>query len=349
MKTGWISAVVLLLLGVGVGADVTEEQALEAARRAIGSDLELIRTRETGKYDPQYDLCVQSKDARLLVSVDKRTGRLESYARQRPLWPGKQEGKPPPTVMSPDEAEEVAVAEARRLMGNDYDRLGERVRTMDTEYNTVKVEWPALRVGDPPRWGVMPGCDVTVSLVDGRIVSFHSFVPECGEPIAPKVSADEALAAARRHLGNEHAKKFGEPWLSQNEHGPGTLDWYVKLSTGCPPGTPVPGPDGRTEIVYTSGAGLHLICVNALTGEIVEDQTYGGVPATWQDADGELSGGETPWAGDSAGVTRGEEGPKGRDRVVARGTWQTPLLALAATAVAVACAGATYIVLRRRR
>jgi len=341
MKASTLIGAILLIAPWASGArgDVTIDEALETVRRTMGSDLEVIRTRQTGRYYPKYRFFARPEGRRLSVSVDKHTGRLESYTRPTPLWPGKAEGTPAPSVMSVQEAERIAVAEALRLMGEDYSRLGPSKRSLDPEYNTVDIYWPQQLVGDPPRGGVTPGCTVKVSLVDGGIVSFSSRVPECSDPIPPKVTADEAVEAARKHLDDATATPARAPSLIQNQYGPGTLHWYVKLATAPPPPTRVVKADGTVEEVHISGAGLHLITVDALTGEVVGDSQAGGTEAIPPGESEE----PTPLPSTASVIPSPEPAPN------AGGTPAVPVVPLAGAGVVLVLAAAAVVVVRRRR
>jgi len=320
-------------------AEVTQDQALSAVRSTLGADAQLIKTRETGRYYPKYRMLVQLGDLRLTATVDKRTGRFQSYRRATPQWPGRQQGEPAPTVIAPKEAERIAVAGAQRIMGDDYAGLGPRTSSLDEDYNVLGVYWPEQLVGDPPRGGVTPECTVTVSLVDGGIVAVQSRVPEWSQPVTPRVTAEQAVEIARKHLNDPTANLIKDAVLDQNDRGPGSLDWYVTLASAPPAPTRVVKADGTVEEVHISGAGLHLVTVDALTGEVVGDSQAGGTEAIPPGESEEF----TPLPSTASVIPSPEPVTK------AGGTPALPVVPLVTVGVALLLGVAAVVVVCRRR
>jgi hypothetical protein len=164
-------------------------------------------------------------------------------------------------------------------------------------------------------------------------------VPEYSEPIPPKVSADEALEVARRHLRDPSAKLTKAAILDQNDRGPGSLDWLLEVLTEPPPPSRVVKPDGTVEEYQVSGAGLHRITVDALTGEVVEDVVPRSAEA--------IAGAEPEQPAPPASVA--SVVPSAEPVTNAGGTPAVPVVPLAGAGVVLVLAVGALVVIRRRK
>jgi len=282
---------------------------------------------------------VPSDGGSTIYSVDLVTGKFSGYSHPYPAWKRRDEGEPCPAgIMGEREAEAIAKAEAKRLMGDAYGNLDTwEVRMVaDRGYADVRGEGPKL--GDPPR-EVLPTCLVSVSLLDGSIVCYLQAFPLNTDPVPLKVSEEEAISIARTAMGDRSAKVAKPPFLYQDPHKERDVTWHVQLV----------GDRGSSSSVPEWGGALNDYTIDALTGTIVR---------TTQPTERSAASAEEPERpvasrGASALMTSAVASPATGPATGAEPTglclrrMGLPLAIVSASVLL--CAGGTLVLLRRRR
>jgi len=245
------------------------------------------------------------------VSVDMTRGEFDCVIRPRP------DGNPSLAV---EQCLAYAQAEAAAQMGDDAEDLTWTAELLVDEEVLCRGEGPL--VGTPPRSGLTPSCDVSVSTVDGTIVGFSDIIPEGEEPITPTVSAEDAEDIAIQATGLEGGTIVGAPELSQER---GALTWFVT--------------------VHPPSGGYDWTCtVSATTGAVIDV----GEPETGAPQDGKAA--EPPAApGASAPPTRAMLPPGVGDPAEPAPTWRRAVVLPIVAVALLVCAAGGLVLLRRRR
>jgi len=232
-------AMVLGLLGttaVGASATITVEEARVIAQAHTATSLqnadvdvdETPQGRQTATFRvTQGQECIES------VCVDMTRAEFEGLWRPRP------EGTPTLTV---NQCLAYAQAEAEAQMGDDAQNLTWGAELIVPEEVACTGKGPL--VGTPPRSGLTPSCEVSVSTVNGTIIDFSDTIPEGEEPITPTVSAEDAEDIAIQATGLEGGTIVGAPELSQER---GALTWFVTVHP------PSGGNDWHCTVSATTG------------------------------------------------------------------------------------------------
>lgn len=125
-----------------------------------------------------------------------------------------------------------------------------------------KVTGTGRLVGDPPRWGLTPDVLATVRQ-DGAITSWLATCPpEGASPRQAAVTLEQALAAAREHLGDETLV------LASPDDCP-LVQWYDRFEYVLR----LASPSTTQEGVIAPGPAV--VCVDAVSGEAVAEDEPG--------------------------------------------------------------------------
>jgi hypothetical protein len=245
------------------------------------------------------------------VSVDMTRGEFSGVWRPRP------EGTP---SLSVEQCLGYAQAEAEAQMGDDAQNLTWGAELIVPEEVACTGKGPL--VGTPPRSGLTPSCEVSVSTVNGTIIDFSDTIPEGEEPITPTVSAEDAEDIAIEATGLDGGTIVGAPELSQER---GALTWFVTVH---PP----------------SGGNDWHCTVSATTGAVIDV----GEPETGAPQDGKAA--EPPAApGASAPPTRAMLPPGMGDPAESAPTWRRAVVLPIVAVALLVCAAGGLVLLRRRR
>ena len=253
-------------------ARITVDEARSIVEKTFGISLEGVEAQaERGPVaeDQRAVFRVAAADGPVKYTVDLELGSLLSYDRPSPDFQVDDRGQvTTPFAVDRATAREIALAEARRVMGPAFELITEwRESALGGPVAfTLRGGTPAI--GDPPHVGLTPRASVVVSLVDGSITRFGQFIPIAADPIPPKIGKDEAVRIAAERLGQPDAKPDKDPTLYQDSYGRGELTWMVRFVTFVE--QKEIGPDGK-ETVNRYPVG-HLYTIDALTGEIVKEE-----------------------------------------------------------------------------
>jgi len=233
---------------------ITIDQARAIAEQHAGVALAGVEPQVRGGQRPVY-----LRTAEFTVEVD---GRMRVYA----VWltTGKfrgwrlksteglaSDGEPGITL---DEAMEKARAEALRHLGAGSEGMTWTVlagRDWSADLSpsrTLVGEGPP--VGDPPRSGLSPLCEVSFNVPSGEVTGYFQLVPDPEPLIDPKITAHDATRIAREDVGNTDAEVLRGPELRQAK---GELTWALRIAWVNPWGK-----DSKK-----------LYIIDAVTGDIV--------------------------------------------------------------------------------
>lgn len=249
MSTLAKAALAILLAATGSLAQISTDEARSLASQALGVSMDTARatTQDVGGRTWIELTTEDDLGRRLSARIDSSTGQLVSFYRDMP-----RPEAPPDKPLTNEEAKRAAASVAARFLPAGTTEIQWEVVDSD-DFGVVLDGW-GEPVGDPPRRGLSPHCRAIVSLADGSVCSYSQNIPDAADLIDPRVTAEEAMAAACAETGG---RVTGEP-PSLGQHGQ-ELTWYVQVL--LPPGDE----EGSADPVGQAHA---TVLVDGLTGEV---------------------------------------------------------------------------------
>jgi hypothetical protein len=149
-------------------------------------------------------------------------------------------------------------------------------------------------IGDPPRRGMTPTCDIRLWAKGGALKSIRILLGSTADLVDPEITSDEALQLVGDKLGERPAEMeiLEQPYLYQLRD---QLQWRFTVRGELPEDHPARRPGHTTR-------GYRCV-VDAVTGEIISLDPGRSVPGP--DPDGAPGGGAGPalaWAAAGAGA-----------------------------------------------
>ena len=263
-------AIVLAALIAGMGADteMNELTALTLVSAADGVDLTDAAVKIHGRL--AFVRVTEPDGTSTTYTVDATEGRVTGCERSRPIDPDIALVRPgvPATPVPESEAMRIADMAARRYAGELASEMTWRVVREDEQHYSLEGHAPG--VGDPPRRGLSLSVRVKVRKADGLLQNYAQLPIHREEPIAPKVTRDEAIASACRALKctQDDLEFKTEPYLFQAQ---GKLSWEMEVLAKSDGGRGLPPKPS-----------LFRPSVDAVTGELIDIGATKGLarPAT---------------------------------------------------------------------
>lgn len=256
-------------------AGITTDEARALVAQAMAVPTETVHAVPSEGGLARFDVATPRGPCRCMVDLD--LGQFVGYMRPFPDVTYGPDGQLlTPLTISEESAREVALAEARRLLGAAFEAIPEWQTRVTAGGTLVRVSGKALPAGDPPREGLTPYAWADVSLVEGAIVAYLQLVPAKAEPVAPRVTAEEATRTALADWGVPQGKPDPQrgAMLCQDSYGRGELWWWVAVRALVPHAEK--GPDGQDHTYYTQEGTVYKI--DALSGEVLEGGTHNAPP-----------------------------------------------------------------------
>jgi hypothetical protein len=220
-----LSALLWLALATCARAEITVDEARVIAESRAGHSLAsaIVHQSELAS-EPRVEFVEGTDPAtRCTWSVRLRDGAYTGYTRNSA------HSAPDTAPMTQDEALAMAQDQAAQEFGAEAGAMRWRVQTETPTALTFYGVGPDM--GDPPRGGLAPGCEVTVLPSKRTIAAFLVFRPIERAPLPVTITKDQAVATARRALAEctgrpEDTPLAEEPGLGQHRD---VVSWSVRF------------------------------------------------------------------------------------------------------------------------